>query len=167
MLLYYIYLSEVSKEDFIKGRAIKLDKEGKWYVSSGGKYNSLRHTKILFDTKKLQNKCCKEYRLHDPTKVQDKCIEVLLCKDENGKFKAISTLRKLDLNCMLKHPETYAKVPKNVFIKAVKNTSVLSDEEKKKMIKVFNIIKRKYGDMVNRKKDEIKYVKSVREFNKI
>jgi len=88
-------LTEVALDDYKTGKAIKLDKEGKWYMDKTG--ITLRHAKVIFLTHDLQRQICgNNYINHDPTKVQDKCIEVLLCKPSDlDKWVAISTLRKL------------------------------------------------------------------------
>jgi len=117
------FLQEVSKEDFEKGDVIQVKPNSyEWYMGKKGAL-ALKHTKVLFGTKKLQREICKEYRLHDPTKVQDKCIEVLLCrpniKGYENKWVAISTLRKLTPECVMNHIETYAKVPEKVLRRAI------------------------------------------------
>jgi len=117
------FLQEVSKEDFEKGNVIQVKPNSyEWYMARKSGL-TLRHTKVLFGTKELQREICKEYRLHDPTKVKDKCIEVLLCKPNikgyENKWVAISTLRKLTPECVLNHIETYAKVPEKVLRRAI------------------------------------------------
>jgi len=122
-------LAEVALDDYKNGKAIKLDKEGKWYIDIHGK--TIRHAKVIFKTHQLQQEICSTYINHDPTKSQDKCIEVLLCKPNGiNKWIAISTLRKLDTNCISKHPLTYALHPPDVFKKAIKYTKAIPPEEK-------------------------------------
>jgi hypothetical protein len=123
-------LYEVALDDYISGKAIKLDNAGKWYMDKHGK--TIRHAKIIFQTHNLQRSICKEYINHDPTNIQDKCIEVLLCRP-NGydKWLAISTLRKMEPRCIKQHPLTYAVVPPRVFERAVKNMEIPEDDKVK------------------------------------
>jgi len=163
-MILYKYIYEVALDDYEKKLALKIDDKGFWYMGANGDY--LRHAKILFKTKNLQRKAIDDYRYHDPTKKKDKCIEVLLGKHK-GKFLAISTLRKLDKKCIINHKQTYAKVPKNVLIKAIKNVKSLSNKEKEKLIKIVNKLKKKMKIKSKRKNDTI-FVSSLKDLeNKI
>jgi len=136
----YEILQEVALDDFETGKAIKLDKYGKWYIDQHGK--TLRHAKVIFRTHSLQQQICKQYINHDPSKIQDKCIEVLLCKPQGlDKWIAISTLRKLETKCIKTHPLTYAIVPPTIFKKAVMKTEGISDDEKIALINYYQKVR--------------------------
>ena len=119
-----LFIKEVAIDDFEKGKALALKKNSyEWYAGKTGG-TAIRHTKVLFKTHNLQRQICKEYRYHDPTKNKTGCIEVLLCKPNikgyEDRWVAISTIRKLKPECLIKHPETYANVPKEVLLNAVR-----------------------------------------------
>ena len=130
-----------------------LDKKRFYYVDQNGE--TLRHAKVIFKNDNLQNRLVKEWRYHDPTKEQDKCIEVLLGKIKN-KWYPLVTTRKLNPQCILKYKSIYQSVPKSVLKKAVRYTDALSDEEKKQLQNVIDNIK----SIVNRKIEKPFVVKS-------
>ena len=156
-----VVLWELAKDD-IDDKNVKLVDRRRWFYIDRHGY-ALRHAKIVFKTHKLQNQLIKDWRLHDPTKDQDKCIEVLLGKYAgDGKWYAISTLRKLDPNCVVRHKETYGEVPIEVYRKALAFTDGVDEDKKKKFMKVVKSVKRKMGSVrydstppvfVNSKKD--------------
>jgi len=136
----YKILNEVALDDFEKGKAIKLDKDGNWYVEPHGR--TLRHAKVIFLTHELQRQICKQYINHDPSKIQDKCIEVLLCKPQGlDDWVAISTLRKLSVKCVNSHPLTYAIVPPDVFKKAVLKSDGIPSDEKIAILKAYEKVR--------------------------
>jgi hypothetical protein len=136
----YEFLNEVAFDDYEKGKAIKLDKDGKWYIDPHGR--TLRHAKVIFLTHELQRQICKQYINHDPSKLQDKCIEVLLCKPQGlDEWVAISTLRKLSAKCIKSHPLTYAVVPPDIFKKAVMKSEGIPSEEKIVILKAYEKVR--------------------------
>jgi hypothetical protein len=123
-----LLVKEVAIDDFEKNRVLQLKKNSyEWYAGKAGGA-TIRHTKVLFKTHNLQRQICKEYRYHDPTKNRTGCIEVLLCKPNikgyEDKWVAISTVRKLKPECLIKHPETYASVPNEVLDTAARKLNL-------------------------------------------
>ena len=147
MILYELALDDIDNEN-----VTLLDKKRFYYIDKNGKH--LRHAKIVFKTHRLQKSLVSKYRYHDPTKVQDGCIHVLLGKI-GKKWFPISTLRKLDAKCILKHKDTYASVPKYVYDKALKFTEGLSDEEKERVKKAISKLKFKIAGPVDKKERPI------------
>jgi len=134
-MIRYLLLTEVAKDDIDGVNVMLLDKKRWYYVDKMSK--ALRHAKVVFKTHKLQKELVKDYRYHDPTKLQDKCIEVLLGNVGKGKWIPISTLRSLDkIGCLVRHKETYCKVPYSVYVKALKfiDDSVIDREMKEKIL---------------------------------
>jgi len=141
MILYELSLEASRKyTDTVK----LIDNKRYYYVDKHGK--TLRHAKIVFKSEKLQDELVKEWRYHDPTKEQDKCIEVLLGKI-GGKWYPISTVRKLDVKCIKRHAKTYAEVPIDVYRKALSfiDDNIMSKEEKKEILNTIQSIKKITG----------------------
>ena len=153
------YLQEVSLDDFKSNDVIPLDKEHKWVIDPNGEY--LRHIKLLFKTDKIQSNICSTYRYYDPTKTHTDCIKVHLCITKNGKEYAMTTLRKLDYKCMIKHWSTYSNVPKDILRKAIKYTNKLSEDEKKELLKMVDSLDRSKPD-----KEKPKLIKSIADLKK-
>ena len=163
-----ILLYELSKDDVKNSNYVKLlDKKYWYYIDKNG--SALRHAKIVFKTHKLQSQLVKQWRYHDPTKIQDKCIEVLLGKIGN-KWYPISTLRKLNPSCILKHPDTYAIVPFDVYRKALNYSDKFKNDPRLKKA-ILSAIKRiKQHTTISKKKLEKEkpiFIKSIKDLDKI